>query len=55
MMDDFPERDHEPRAQVILRFGKTILFLVFALCLADGCWGMTMPSSLRFVFPFPGC
>ncbi len=41
-------RDAESKAEVILRFGKPILFLIAALCFAGGYAGLTMPSS---VFP----
>ncbi len=40
--------NHPQRANVILRFGKPILFLIVALCLAGAYSGLTMPSS---VFP----
>ena len=37
-----------PKNQIILRFGKPILFLIVSLCLAGSYAGLTMPSS---VFP----
>ncbi len=40
--------DDSSKAQIILRFGKPILFLIVALCVAGGYAGLTMPSS---VFP----
>ena len=40
--------DTGSKAHIILRFGKPILFLIVALCLAGGYSGLTMPSS---VFP----
>ncbi len=40
--------DAESKAGFALRFGKPILFLIAALCLAGGYAGLTMPSS---VFP----
>ncbi len=40
--------DTGSKAHHILRFGKPILFLIAALCLAGGYSGLTMPSS---VFP----
>ncbi len=47
-MRDLQTSASEPRAHVILRFGKPILFLVIALCLGGAYAGTTMPSS---VFP----
>ena len=39
---------NQPQASLVLRYGKPILFLVVALCLAGAYAGMTMPSA---VFP----
>ncbi len=42
-----PELSDTPsQANLIQRFGKPILFLTAALCLAGGYSGLTMPASL---------
>ena len=43
-----PSSDNKFESPLILRFGKPILFLIGALCLAGVYAGLTMPSS---VFP----